>query len=287
MANLKGSTHQRQIKDLQIRIEARGTKKHTSKYKSHSNALATKRDMYIKDFSKYVQENQIEGKLNQLLTENNINDFLEQRLENLSLTTIENYISGWNSLLNALTEANITHHIRNDYLSDKWLYIKQNQTNSNIHQNTRGIENPSIINELYETKYETGLIAEIQFSLGFRISEAMEIVSNYENYLKDKGNGIYQLEGVRGKGGQIYQNKIISNELVTKLQYSQNIPSLSSYYRHLEPYGISSHDLRYQYAKNLYQSKLDEGKGYHQTLKEVSKELNHHREEISLLYIRS
>jgi len=51
MSNLKGSTHFRQIKDLQIKLEARGTKKHTSKHKTHSNAQALKRDSYIKDFS--------------------------------------------------------------------------------------------------------------------------------------------------------------------------------------------------------------------------------------------
>ena len=57
MSNLKGSTHFRQIKDLQIKLEARGTKKHTSKHKTHSNAQALKRDSYIKDFSKFVTEN--------------------------------------------------------------------------------------------------------------------------------------------------------------------------------------------------------------------------------------
>ena len=288
MSSLKGSSHFRQIKDMQIKLEARGTKKHTSKHKTHSNAQATKRDSYIKDFSKFATNNNLEGKLNKLMTTNNINNFLEDRLSNLSLNSIENYLSGWNSLLNGLQEVNITHSIPNNYLTQKWHIIKANTINNQIPTNmNRGLGDRAItvINELYEKRYESGLIAEISHSMGFRISEAMDILLNTDRFISQLDNGNYYISGVSGKGGHIYQDKAISSELVEKLKHIENVPSKASYYRDLKPYEISAHDFRYDFAKNTYKSKLENGVGHNQALKELSVELNHHRSSISLYYI--
>lgn len=288
MSNLKGSTFSRQIKDLQIRLEARGTKKATSNHKTHSNAQATKRDMYIKDFAKYAERQKWEGKLNQLLTQDNINMFLEARLEGLSLQTMENYISGWNSLLNGLEEVNITHSIPENYLTSYWHEVKDNLGNIQPSHESRGLGDRAeqAIEELYEKRYESGLIAELQHDLGFRVSEAMEIVSNPEKYIHPLPNGDYEVSGVVGKGGHIYHEKMIDGELFGKLHHAQDIPSLSTYHRDLETVGeISSHDFRYDYAKNLYEKLLNDGIGHHQALKEVSEEMNHHRESITELYL--
>ncbi|MDD3770338.1 MAG: hypothetical protein PHV10_07035 [Sulfuricurvum sp.] len=288
MSNLKGSSFARQIKDLQIRLEARGTKKATSNHKTHSNAQATKRDMYIKDFAQYAEWKEWEGKLNQLLTQENINVFLEARLEGLSLQTMENYISGWNSLLNGLEEVNITHSIPENYLTSYWHEIKDSWGDAQPSHEARGLGDRAeqVIEELYEKRYESGLIAELQHDLGFRVSEAMEIASNPEKYIHPLPNGDYEVSGVVGKGGHIYHEKMIDAELVGKLHHAQDIPSLSTYHRDLEAVGdISSHNFRYDFAKNLYEKLLDDGIGHHQALKEVSEEMNHHRESISMHYI--
>jgi len=261
MSNLKGSTFEKQIKDLQIRLEARGTKKATSNHKTHSNAQATKRDMYIKDFAQYAQQQNWEGKLNQLLTQDNINVFLEERLGGLSLQTMENYVSGWNSLLNGLKEVNITHSIPENHLTGYWHEIKDNWGSVQSPHEARGLREHAgqVINELYEKRYESGLIAELQHDLGFRVSEAMEIASNPEKYIHPLPNGDYEVSGVIGKGGHIYSDKLIDAELVGKLHHVEDIPSLSTYHRDLEAIGdISSHDFRYDFAKNLYEKLLDD-----------------------------
>lgn len=288
MSNLKGSSFEKQIKDLQIRLEARGTKKATSNHKTHSNAQAIKRDMYIKDFAQYAQQQNWEGKLNQLLTQDNINVFLEERLEGLSLQTMENYVSGWNGLLNGLEEVNITHSIPENYLTGYWHEIKENCGSVQSSHESRGLGERAeqVINELYEKRYESGLIAELQYDLGFRVSEAIMIASHPEQYIHTLPTGDYEVSGVVGKGGHIYHEKIIDAELVGKLRHAEAIPSLSTYHRDLEVIGdISSHDFRYDFAKNLYEQLLDDGVGHHQALKEVSEEMNHHRESITMLYL--
>ncbi|MDP3119322.1 MAG: hypothetical protein Q8N01_02760 [Sulfuricurvum sp.] len=288
MSNLKGSTFPKQIKDLQIRLEARGTKKSTSNHKTHSNAQATKRDMYINDFVKYAENNQMEGKLNQLLTADNINSFLEERLAGLSLNTMENYISGWNSLLNALEEVNITHSIPKNYLTAYWHEIRDSTENTPTQNESRGLGDraESVIDELYEKRYESGLLAQLQHDLGFRVSEAYSIISNPEKYIHPLSNGDYQVSGVSGKGGHIYQEKSIDGDLVEKIKHAQDMPSLSTYHRDLEAIaGISSHDFRYDFAKNLYEKLLDDGAGHHQALRTVSEKMNHHRSSISQIYL--
>ncbi len=290
MASLKGSTYSKQIKDLQIRLEARGTKKSTSNHKTHSNAQATKRDMYIKDFVKYAEENSLEGKLNNLLTQDNINGFLERRLEGLTPLTMENYISGWNSLLNALEEVNITHNIPENYLTSYWNTLKDNSEYIPQQNEPRGARDQAetVINELYEKRYSSGVLAEIQHDLGFRVREAYKIISHPDKYIHALPNGGYEIIGVVGKGGHIYHSKSISGELVEKLCYVQEIPSISTYHRDLEDIGgISSHDFRYDYAKNLYEKLLDDGFGHHQTLKVVSEEMNHYRPSITNMYINN
>ena len=53
--NLKGSTFEKNIKNYMSRANARGTSRHNTSSKNiHSNAVNTKREMYIRDFSIYA-----------------------------------------------------------------------------------------------------------------------------------------------------------------------------------------------------------------------------------------
>ena len=54
MGNLKGGSFDKQIRNALIRLDARGQGRYkTDSRKTHSNALAKKREMYLKDFARF------------------------------------------------------------------------------------------------------------------------------------------------------------------------------------------------------------------------------------------
>ena len=125
MGNLKGGNFNKQIKNALIRLDARGEKRYgTDSRRTHSNALAKKREMYLKDFKEYLEKKGItEGKLNTLVTESNITEFLNNRLENLSPKTALDYVTGFSSMLKGLeqTRVNISREaygVLREYTSD-------------------------------------------------------------------------------------------------------------------------------------------------------------------------
>ena len=86
MANLRGGTFEKQIKDAFHRTLRFGEGRHLKNDNfTHSIALAEKREMYLKDFKEYLEQKGItEGKINQYMTKDTIQDFIEQRTINLS-----------------------------------------------------------------------------------------------------------------------------------------------------------------------------------------------------------
>jgi len=140
-----------------------------------------------------------------------------------------------------------------------------------IIQTGRAINNvDKVIENIYNTRFESGVIAEVQRELGLRESEAHELVSNHDKYIN--GN---EVEGLIGKGNHEYDTKQISNELIAKIEQCSNIPAISTYNDHLAKEGISSHDFRYTFVKEHM----------HLSKEELSRELNHNREEITDRYI--
>ena len=138
MSNLKGSTYQKNLRDLNFRLFALGEKKGNDKL-THSSAMLEKRNMYMQDFIKFLEDRGIEGKLNLQLKEENLNSFLEERLQGLALCTQENYLSGFNSLIGALYDKNIDHAVPQNYFSDKWHTIRENTLLDNNHS-MRGLQ---------------------------------------------------------------------------------------------------------------------------------------------------
>ena len=104
MANLRGGTFEKQIKDAFHRTLALGEGRHMKEDNfTHSLALAQKREMYLRDFKEYLKQKGItEGKLNTYMTEQTIRDFLEQRTEHLNPKSALDYTTGFNSLLKGL-----------------------------------------------------------------------------------------------------------------------------------------------------------------------------------------
>ena len=288
MGNLKGGSFEKQIRNALIRLDARGKKRYgTNSRLTHSNALMQKREMYLRDFANYLQEKKgiNEGKLNNYFKEEYISDFLNQRLSELSPKTALDYTTSFNSMLHGLeqTKVNIdksVHNVLREYTQD---YRAEFNAVKNDYETGRAIEDTnSFISNLQEIRESSSVVAELQLETGLRASEALEVARNFSNYYNSADNTI---QGVIGKGGQEYYPKEISNELAYKLSNLEQVPSYSTYYNDIKELGHKTHDLRISYARETYNSLKEQGSSHKEALKMTSKELNHHRESITLYYL--
>jgi hypothetical protein len=283
MANLRGGTLNKQVKDAFHRMESFGVKRHGSNdHLTHSDGVANKREMYLRDFKNFMENNKIDGKLNQAITPDNMDKFLDQRMGNLSRTSREDYARGFSSMIQGLQESNVSVNLDKNYFNNIVTEIKLMPVEDVI--TGRAIKDVDhVIKGLYSARYESGVIAEIQL-LGFRISESMELIKHPDKYIS---NG--EIIGLIGKGNHAYEPKEISPQLVAKIALAENIPSQSTYRNDLSDVTDNQHtphDFRYSYANREYHSKIEDGIEYHQALREVSEGLNHSRESMTLYYMK-
>ena len=283
MANLKGGSFEKQIKDAFHRLEAFGVGRvDKNDNLTHSDKLAEKREMYLKDISDYFTSQNLNDKLNTLLTKDNLDKFFNQRLEDLSTKTQENYLRGSSSMLKGLEQQNINipvHLEDKDFFDDKVKGIKDQA--ETIIEN-RYIDNvKDVIKNLYEDRTISGLIAQAQYELSIRQAEAFELIKNPNKYIE---NG--RVENLIGKGNHFYDSKEISFELEQKLLNNQKqLISKSTYYEDLKKYNISSHDFRFTSARDKFEEKINSGISEKEAKLQISSELNHKREEITDYYL--
>ncbi|MEJ5167867.1 MAG: hypothetical protein WHU93_01755, partial [Arcobacteraceae bacterium] len=214
MANLKGGNFEKQAKDAFHRLEAFGTGRHgKDDHLTHSDKLAEKREMYLRDVVSHFENIGADGKLNNLFTKDNLTSFFDSRLEDVSSKTAENYLRGFSSMLKGLEEQNIfipLHSEDKSFFDDKVADIKSQVDDIIENRYINNVED--VITNLYEDRYITGLIAETQYELGIRQVEAFELISNPTKYIDD---GI--VNGLIGKGNHTYEPKEISFELEQKI----------------------------------------------------------------------
>ena len=283
MANLKGGSFEKQIKDAFHRLEAFGVGRvDKNDNLTHSDKLAEKREMYLKDISDYFTSQNLNDKLNTLLTKDNLDKFFNQRLEDLSTKTQENYLRGFSSMLKGLEQQNINipvHLEDKDFFDDKVKGIKDQA--ETIIEN-RYIDNvKDVIKNLYEDRTISGLIAQTQYELSIRQAEAFELVKNPNKYIE---NG--RVENLIGKGNHSYDSKEISFELEQKLLNNQKqLISKSTYYEDLKKYNVSSHDFRFTSARDKFEERINSGISEKEAKLQISSELNHKREEITDYYL--
>ncbi|RUM45430.1 MAG: hypothetical protein DSY46_02950 [Hydrogenimonas sp.] len=286
MANLRGGTFEKQVKDAFHRLAKFGEKRHgSSDHGTHSDALAIKREMYLRDFAKFAKSIGIDGKINDWMGDQNLlKEFLSDRIDGLSKSTSIDYISGFNSMIQGLRESNITIDRGADRAIDLVRTEVKNWDKPDYRVD-RSFQNPDqVISNLQQIRFESSVIAEIQREFGYRTSEAYELAKNPEEYIKDN-----QIIGIIGKGNHEYIAKPISSELIEKLQNINQLPSHNIYLKHIKEASENdqavAHDWRYTFAKETMESKLADGKSYNEALKEVSKEMNHHRPDITEYYL--
>jgi hypothetical protein len=288
MANLRGKSFDKQVKDAFHRTLAFGEGRHLAEDNlTHSVAVAEKREMYLNDFKNYLENKGIlEGKINQYMSQDTIRDFLEQRTIELSPKTALDYTAGFNSFLKGLEQANITipaNPTKNDFLKDFREEFRSEMKELEV-ESGRYIDNlKEKLENLQELRYESYVIGRLQAETGLRVNEAMEVVKNFEKYYNQENS---TLNGVIGKGNHEYQAKQISQNLALEIQKMENIPHYNTYNKDLKKVEINrSHDFRVTYAKNLLEHKLEQGISYKEALKEVSEEINHHRIEMTEYYL--
>lgn len=283
MANLKGGTLEKQCKDLFHRLEAFGKGRHgKADHLTHSDKLAEKREMYANDFKSFLEQHQIQDKMNVAMNTENIKSFLNERLEGLKSSTQENYIRGFSSMLTGLKEANVSIFCDKSVFDNKVLEVKANAT-ADIRTGLAVINASEKVEQLYNKRYESGVLSEVMKDLGVRISESFEIIKNLEAYYNPSSGTI---ENLVGKGNHIYEPKPINSELVERIRACEDLPNQNTYRNDLKEVGVDNpHQWRYTYAKAEFEAKIENGVEYHQALQEVSEGLNHSRESMSLFYL--
>ena len=239
--------------------------------------------MYLKDISNYFTSQNLYDKLNTLFTKDKLDKFFNQRLEDLSIKTQENYLRGFSSMLKGLEQQNIYIPIHSEdkvFFNDRVEKIKDQ---AEIIIENRYIDNvENVISNLYEDRAITGLIAQCQYDLSIRQEEAFELVSNPLKYIE---NGY--IENLVGKGNHIYEKKEISIELSQKLLDNHDeLISKSTYYYDLQRYDISSHDFRFTSARDKFEEKMNSGISEKEVKLQISEILNHHRESITEYYLK-
>lgn len=287
MANLRGGSYEKQVKDAFHRIEAFGVKRYgSSDHLTHSDALASKRDMFLNDIKEFAEKNSFSAKLNLLIgNETVMNQFFDKRIEDLSVGTAENYLRGFSSMIEGLREKNVTisANINKDYFDNKVanakLYLKDKEMRVD-----RSIDNTEqVVDALYEKSFQSGVVAQVLNELGIRISEAYELISNYQKYFKDS-----LVQGLVGKGNHLYIAKEISNSLQHKISLVDKLQKQDTFRKHLNDVTDNKHkphDFRFTVASRIFNEKLANGIDYAKALKEVSQELNHSRAEMTNYYL--
>ena len=284
MANLKGGTFEKQLKDAFHRLQAFGVGRvGKNDNLTHSDKLAEKREMYLRDITNFFQSQNLNNKLNTLFTKQNLDKFFNQRLENLSVKTKENYLRGFSSMLKGLEQKNIyiPLHLEDKSFFDDRVKIIKDEADTIIEN--RYVDNvKEVIKDLYEIREISGLIAQTQYELSIRQAEAFELVRNPLKYL-DNG---YIVDLV-GKGNHRYEKKEISFELEQKLLNNQSpLIDKSTYYKDLQNFSISSHDFRFTSARDKFEEKIKNGISEKEAKLQISQELNHKREAITDYYLK-
>lgn len=281
MANLKGASFEKQVKDIHHRLSAFGEKRHGRTDKqTHSKALSIKRAEMSKSFANFCTNKGLEGKLNEHMNNETVKEFLDHRTQDLSKSSCENYIRAFSSMLEGLENSNVDMLVTKEVFEEKMLEIREIPDINPIEK--RAINQADkLIDSLYEKSYETAVIAQTQLELGFRVSEAFEVVKNIDKYYN---NG--KLIVVIGKGNHKYPPKDITSSLFERIKLANNLPTQRTYANHLKAYDVTPHDFRYTFVKNEVEKRLELGQEYKQILSDISKEINHSREEMTNYYLK-
>lgn len=281
MANLKGNSFDKQMRDALIRLDARGTKRiGDARFDglAHSDAVLKKRRQILNDFSRFLTIEGYFGKLNLLMTPELISQFTRTRTLGMALSSIENYIANFSALVKGLRLKNITIAESTDYEFFQRLKDQLGRPDPTVYKTGRYMDEDAVQKMLDLLPHRSHVVAVLQHKLCFRASEALLIANNPKKYLVG-----LTMSGVKGKGGQVYSDKPIDAELAELIRSALPI-SRSTYYRDQRKalQGKNRpHDLRLSHICDLYDSLRDAGESHKQSMSKASKASNHHRSSVT------
>lgn len=277
MANLKGSTFEKQIRDALIRLDARGTKRiGDARFDglAHSHAVLEKRKQILENFAQFLYGKGFSEKLNNAMIPKTIAQFLQERTAMMALVTIENYIANFSALIKALRLKNITINENIDYEFFQREKDKLGRPDTNAFQTGRYMDEDAVQEMLNRLPHRSRVVAIIQYKLCFRASEALLITNNPDKHLLG-----LTISKVKGKGGQVYPEKTVDTDTANIIRSAKPI-SRSTYYRDQRKalQGKNRpHDLRLSHICDLYDSLRNAGEPHEQSMLKASKASNHHR----------
>ena len=285
MANLKSSSYSGQIKNAFHRLEAFGVGRHgKDSFKTHSDGLAKKREEFLNSYKSFAENMGFTDKLNKTMTPENMDSYLNSRVEGLSLKSQINYVRGWSSMVQGLSEANITLGVDKSYFDTKVQEIKSLAPTPTI-RTDRAIKNVNaVIHKLYEKNYTSGLLVEVQYKLGVRIAEAYKIIQEPNTYIVNNS-----IQDLRGKGNRLYTPKAISHELIAKIEAVQNIPHENTYRNHISKVTngeYTPHSLRFTHALDTFKQGVKNNTPYKKLMEKITESLGHSRISMSNFYLK-
>lgn len=218
------------------------------------------------------------------MTPDNMDSYLNSRIEGLTLKSQINYVRGWSSMVQGLIEANITIEVDKKYFDTKVQEIKSLVPAPAI-RTDRAIKNiNTVISKLSTKNYTSSVIAEVQYKLGVRVAEAYKIIQNPDKYiLNDK------IINLKGKGNRLYDPKHISKDLIAKIQAVQNIPHENTYRNHIAEVTngkYTPHSFRYSHALDTFKQGVKNNTPYKELMKQISENLGHSRIAMSQFYLK-
>lgn len=289
--NLSGSTLEKQKSDLVLKTMFLGNKKSKlTEGMIHSCSRLTSKNNTLDQFVDFLKAENFHAKLN-LVTADYLSAFLESKVydENCN-KTIQEHLSKISSSWTALEKLGYETKIYNSEFSGIREEFK-NAGHATFHRD-RAFKSPKeVINNLYKMRLSSGIIAELQYTCGYRIHEAFQVSPDTIEF---EGDNLFVKEGViKGKGGFPLHKKAISAELGKKIgmqylflnKWEINASTFNNDIKAVTSAQYSSHSFRYNYAQHLYMELLYLGWSETNARFKVSEEMGHHRAEIVGCYV--
>lgn len=298
--NLKGNGIDRNKIDIFFKLHSIGESKSSRKgeSRSHSLNILKSRESKINEFVQFLKDNNLDNsKLNLLMTNDIVKSFLEQRVNGIKpmqYKSQETYIRGFLAIIEGLRVMKVEIPLDRSHIDNYLKELKQSYQPpnvKNIHKSFANVDN--VIAKLYEKNFASGLLSEVLHTHALRISEGIELISNYKHYVREKTdvNNRNEISNLKGKNGKVYAIKIMLSTLLQKIKYfHQNnlkLPSKKGFNNSIQKIekGKTPHSFRYEAVKREHQLNLKNGMSYKQSLAKLSIMLNHKRIEISQRYL--
>lgn len=257
-----------------------GQNGHNISTKAHSISSIQNLRTVATQYVNFINEN-YEGRVLSNISPESIRDFIDYKAESLADSSINTYISELGKIADNLQELGYNNISREEIVN-----YREDLGLERTHEN-RAYDQPEQIveNMLENTPY--GLSAELQLTAGLRVDDALNSAKwsiNEDNSLTITGS----------KGGIEYQTAPLEPDLIDRVKEAIENEYRGNYTEYRETLKENTaenwngtHGLRYNFAQNRMGELQEEGKNYHEALAQVSLELGHSREEITLHYLKN